>query len=164
MGKHGFVDMIINFQEISNELANVKELINKFNRTRRNLWKFKDTIEKFNVGKPKFVKQKEKKAYGQDVRREDTGSRLRDKSPPYGKTELDAICLRAFSTDPVRNFCRRWEKNHDIIEDIELDVIEVLENLKIEFPRLQKWNTSNLCLFICKNWKNVDKIQDDNNK
>ena len=61
--------------------------------------------------------------------REETISRLKNKSPPYGKIELDAISLRAFSTEPVRDFCRKWEKNHDIIEDIDLEVIEVLENL-----------------------------------
>ena len=54
MGKNGFIATTLNFPEISEWLAKVKTLINKFNLIRRNLLKFKDTITSFYINKTSF--------------------------------------------------------------------------------------------------------------
>ena len=69
MGKNGFINMTMNFQEISDELAKVKALINTFNMTRKNLWKFKDTIKNFKIGIPKLERQEKQLSINQKKRR-----------------------------------------------------------------------------------------------
>ena len=71
------------------------------------------------------------------------------KSNPYGKLELEEICLRAYASVHIQEFCKEWENNPSIIENIENEVTEVINNLKIEFPRLQKWDNGKIInLFV----------------
>ena len=141
--------MTMNFPEISDELANIKKLINKFNIARRNLWRFKDTIKNVCIDEPTLVRYKNEKIFYPESRKEDTIARLRKKSQPYGKLELNEISLRAYSLIPIQEFCKRFKDDHNIVEDINEDVVEILENLKLEFPRLQKWDNTKLMTFLC---------------
>ena len=90
--------------------------------------------------------------------------RLERKSPPYGITELKEISLKAFTSEYVRGFCERWKINKEVLEDINDNTIDVLEQLKIQFPRLQKWENRKFMEYLCENWENADNWQIEHNK
>ena len=60
-GNQGYLTMATNFPEISRKLFKISKLLKSFNASRHNLWKFKDTIKTFNLGKPTFVNVKDEK-------------------------------------------------------------------------------------------------------
>ena len=139
-------------------------LDNKFNLSRRNLWKFKDVIKKFRIESQKTINFKHKSSPAPESRKEKVVTRVENKSPPYGAVELNEISLRAYTSPFIRGFCERWKINQDVLEDINDNAIDVLEKLKQEFPRLQKWDNKKLMTFLCENWKNADDLQISHNK
>ena len=98
LGNRGYINMTINFPEISEELTNVKKLINRFNIARRNLWKFKDVIKKFRVDSHRAMSFKYENNPTPESRKEKVVTRLENKSPPYGALKLNEISLRAYSS------------------------------------------------------------------
>ena len=44
------------------------------------------------------------------------------------------------------------------------EVTEVIENLKIEFPRLQRWDNIKIITHFCENWKNTDTLRNARNE
>ena len=55
---------------------------------------------------------------------------------PYGKLELEKICLKAYSSSAIQKYCVEWKENQDVDIDSKDKVREVIKDLKIEFPRL----------------------------
>ena len=102
------------------------------------MWKYRDTIKNFNLGKPTFVKTKDEKNLTVNPSKAETISRLARKSNPYGKLELDEISHRSYSSPIIQEFCEKWEPGYEMIEDLDNDVTEALEGLKTEFPSFTK--------------------------
>ena len=86
------------------------------------------------------------------------------KCSPYGKEEFKEISLRAFLSTHVRELFTNWEDDQTYITEITDAVNEVIDNLKLEYPRLQKWNNLRIINHISVNWSDRIKIQADMNK
>ena len=54
LGNQGYLSMAANFQKISKKILEISKLIQSFNSSRRNLWRFKDTIKNYFIGLPKI--------------------------------------------------------------------------------------------------------------
>ena len=51
---------------------------------------------------------------------------------------------------------QEWENDRHVVENMSDKVIKVIESLKLEFPRLQKWDNIKIISLFCENWKNAD--------
>ena len=50
LGNQGYLNLATNFPEIMDEISLIKWLINSFNKGRKNLWRYKDSISSYNSG------------------------------------------------------------------------------------------------------------------
>ena len=65
----------------------------------------------------------------EDSRENETIVRLSKKSKP---DEFDEICLRSYNSTHIEELCQHWKKDPNILNDLSDEVIEVIENLKME--------------------------------
>ena len=126
LGKRGYLSLATNFPEIMEEISNTKRLLNSFNKGRRNIWRYRDTILNYNSGIPVFIKVEPSSAQTQNSREKETIIRLSQKSKPYGKSELDEIILRAYNSIHIQKICKAWENDPSVVENISDEVIEVI--------------------------------------
>ena len=108
--------------------------------TLAHIWQYRDTILNHHSGKPIFLQVKCPSGRSPSTKEGDTIIRLKRKSNPYGKQELDEISLRAYTSIHIQEIFKEWENDPSIVENMSDEAIKVIENLKIEFPRLQKWD------------------------
>ena len=146
------------------EITIIKQLIKSFNKGRANIWKFKDLIINHNIRKPDFIPFKPPSALEKPPSMSDTVARLSGKASSYGKEEFKEISSKAFFSSHVRELFTTWETNPDSIEDLSDAVNEVIENLKNEYPRLQKWDNIKIIKRISDNWADRVNIQIEQNK
>ena len=134
------------------EITIIKQLIKSFNKGRANLWQFKDLIANHNIRKPDLIPVKPPSTMEKPPSLSETITRLSSKASPYSKEEFKEISLKAFFSLHVRELFTSWETNPESIEDLSDAVNEVIENLKLEYPRLQKWNNIKIIKRISDNW------------
>ena len=164
LGRYGYMAITLNFPEISSELSRLKKLIKKFNTSRRNIIKFKDVIKNYRKTEVSYIDlQLGPQPFSND-RKGETITRLEKKSSPYGSAELKEICLQAFTSEYIRGFCERWKIKKEVLEDINDNTVEVLEQLKLQFPRLKKWDNKQFMEHLCENWEHADKMQIEHNR
>ena len=120
------------------EITAIKKLISSFNMGRVKIWSHKDTIKNYNSGKPTIAKVKLDQI--NTLKENDTKIRLSSKAKPYGEDELDEICLRSYDSSYIQELCEEWKNDPNILNDLNDKVNNVIENLKIEFARLQRWD------------------------
>ena len=94
-GNYLYLNLVIIHPEILKEINLIKKLIKSFNKSRVNIWKYKDLITNFHKKKPDFVKI-EQNLTSEKPSINDTVARLAGKCSPYGKEEFKEISLRAF--------------------------------------------------------------------
>ena len=128
-----------------------------------NIWKYKDLITNFHKKKPNFVKI-EQNLTSEKPSINNTVARLVGKCSPYGKEEFKEISLRAFLSTHVRELFTNWEDDQTYITEITDAVNEVIENLKFEYPKLQKWDNLKIINHISTNWSDRVNIQANMNK
>ena len=87
-----------------------------------------------------------------------------EKSKPYGQEEMNEVSYRAYQFPAIRNLCKEWKDGQENLGDMEKDIKLSLLALRSEFPRLLKWDDSELIAFLMKNWDNADSIQGNRNK
>ena len=142
-GKYGYLNIAINHPEILRETKIIKQLVRRFNRSREKRWKYKDVIRSYHMRKPDLMKCKQPplKASNND---NTTMTRLMEKFSPYNEKDFRAISLRAFLSVHIREMFTKWEKN--VSEPIILTEAanEVIDNLKFEYPKLQKWSNTKI--------------------
>ena len=56
LGNYGYLNLAIIHPEILKEINLIKKLVKSFNKSRVNIWKYKDLITNFHKKKPKFIK------------------------------------------------------------------------------------------------------------
>ena len=77
---------------------------------------------------------------------------------------MDEICLRAYNSIYIQGICKTWKDDPDALENLSDEVIEVIENLKIEFPRLQRWDNIKIATRFCETWENTDTLRNERNE
>ena len=131
--------------------------------SREKMWKYKDVIRSYHMRKPDLMKCKHPplKASNND---NTTMTRLMEKLSPYNEKDFRVISLRAFLSVHIREMFTTWEE--DISKPIILNEAanEVIDNLKFEYPKLQKWNNTKIVNRISENWADRNQIQIDLNK
>ena len=138
----------------------IKKLVRKFNRGRANIWKYKDLILSFNKRKPNYINYKQT-PFRKPVELSNTIVNLTRKINPYNKEEFQIISNRTFLSIHIREVLNEWEHNQDSPIVLTEAANEVIDNLKFDYPKLQKWSNSEI---IKLNWVNRDEIQKDLNK
>lgn len=58
LGNQGYLNTAANFPEILEEISKITHLLKSFNKWRKNIWKYKDTILNHYSGKPVFLQVK----------------------------------------------------------------------------------------------------------
>ena len=91
-------------------------------------------------------------------------SRLIKNVNPYNEKEFKIISSRAFLSPHIREIMSAWEEDPSSSFEITEASNEAVDNLKFEYPKLQKWDYLKIMQHICVNWKNRDQIQADLNK
>ena len=145
-GKYGYLNVAINHPDILKETKLIKRLVKSFNKSRESIWKFKDVIRSYHKKKPEFIKVKQipptDSSSGNKV-----ASRLFKKVSPYNERDFKIISSRAFLSPHIREILSKWEEDPSKpvnITEASYEVIEasyeVIENLKLEYPKLQKWD------------------------
>ena len=64
----------------------------------------------------------------------------------------------------IQGICKAWKDDPNVLENLSDEVIEVIENLKIEFPRIQKWENIKIATRICETWENADTLRNERNE
>ena len=162
-GKYGYLNIAVNHPEILRETKTIKQLIRSFNRSREKMWKYKDIILNYHVRKPDFMKCKEP---AQTAHQNDspTMTRLIEKVSPYNEKDFKVISIRAFLSIHMREMFTTWEEDNSKPIILNEAANEVIENLKFEYPKLQKWSNTRIVNRISENWADRAKIQIDLNK
>ena len=147
----------VNYPEILRETKLVKRLVKSFNDSRENIWKYRDLILSFNKKKPRLFKiknstKKIKTANKNASNEKKVISRLVEKLSPYNEREFKIISSRAFLSAHVREVLSEWEKDPSIPISITEASNEVINNLKFEYPKLQKWDYTKIVNRISDNW------------
>ena len=73
-----------------------------------------------------------------------TVKNLTKKVNPYNEMDFQIISLRAFHSIHIREILSEWEKDQSnpvILTDV---TNEVINNLKFEYPGLQKWTNTEI--------------------
>ena len=127
------------------------------------MWKYKDFIHSYHMRKPDFIKYKQptlKAPTNDNI----TKTLLMGKLSPYNEKDFKIISLRAFLSVHIREMFTAWEK--DISNPIIISEAsnEVIENLKFDYPKLQKWSNTKIVNRISENWEDRNQIQIDLNK
>ena len=141
------------------EITTIKRLLNSFNKGRIKIWSHKDTIQNYNSGKPTVIKIK----LEENLRENETKVSLSKKSKAYGEDEFDEICFRSYNSTHIQELCETWKKDPNILNDLSDEVIEVIENLKIEFSRLQRWDNIKIATRICETWEKAEALRNEKN-
>ena len=58
-GKYGYLNIAVNHPEILRETKLIKQLVKSFNKSREDMWKYKDVILSYHKKKPDFIKVKQ---------------------------------------------------------------------------------------------------------
>ena len=163
-GKYGYLNTAVNYPEILRETKLVKRLVKSFNNSREKIRKYRDLILSFNKMKPRLFKikystKKIKTANKNASNEKKVISRLVDKLSPYNEREFKIISSRAFLSAHVREVFSEWEKDPSLPISITEASNEVINNLKYEYPKLQKWDYTKIVNCISDNWHNREEIQ-----
>ena len=117
----------------------------KFNKGRANILKYKEVILSYNKIKPNYISYKQV-PLRKPLEISNTVLNLTRKINPYNKEEFEVISIRAFLSAHIREVLEAWEKNQDSPIDLTEAANEVVDNLKFDYPGLNKW--SNLEIII----------------
>ena len=71
---------------------------------------------------------------------------------------------RAFLSTHIIELFIKWEEDPSTPIDFNEASNEVIDNLKFEYPNLQKWDNQKIVNHISDNWANRDQIQADLNR
>ena len=74
---------------------------------------------------------------------------------------MDEIFLRTYNSIYIQEICKAWKYEPNVIENMSAEVIEVIENLKIEFPTLQRWDSIKKATRFCETWENADTLRNE---
>ena len=168
-GKYGYLNIAVNYPEILRETKLIRNLIKSFNSSRENLRKYRDIILSYNKKKPNLFKlrttTKKIKTANKDASNEKKVlARLVEKLNPYSERDFKIISSRAFLSVHVREIFLEWEKDNLQPFGITEASKEAIDNLKFEYPNLQKWDYFKIMDRISENWVNRDIIQSELNK
>ena len=90
LGNYGYLNLAIIHPEILKEINLIKKLVKSFNKSRVNIWRYKDLILNFRKKKPEFIRVEQDFNVDQ-LSINDTVVRLAGKCSPYGKEEFKEI-------------------------------------------------------------------------
>ena len=116
-GKYGYLNIAINYPEILRETKLIKQLVKSFNKSREDMWKYKDVILSYHKKNPDFIKvdqtaPKDHIHVRSPTAENNTVSRLVKKLSPYNEREFKIISSRAFLSVHIREILFEWEKIH----------------------------------------------------
>ena len=117
--------------------------------------------------KPNFLKVKtsfKDAKKGKSSSKDELISRLVKNVSPYNDRDFKIISSRAFLSPHIREIMSIWEEDPSSPLGITDASNEAINNLKYEYPNLQKWDYSKIMHRISNNWKDRDQIQADLNK
>ena len=109
------------------------------------MWKYKDVILSYHKKKPDFINFKPATSKA-PTDTNDTVSRLARKVSPYSEKEFKIIINRAFLSVHIREILIKWEEDPSTPITLTEASNEVIDNLKFEYPKLQKWDISRLLI------------------
>ena len=127
------------------------------------MWKHKDIILNYHVRKPDFMKCKEP-AHTAPQNDSPTMTLLIEKVSPYNEKDFKVISNRAFLSLHIREMFTTWEEDNSKPIILNEAANKVIENLKFDYPKLQKWNNTRIVNRISENWTDRAQIQIDLNK
>ena len=138
-GNYGYLNLAVNHPEILKEINLIRKLVKSFNKGRAKIWKYRDLIFTYHKSKPDFINLKHE-ASNESSNSNDTAIRLAEKCSPYDKEEFKVISIRAFISTHMRELFTNWEEDPSTPIVLTEATNEVIDNLKFEYSKLQKWD------------------------
>ena len=145
---YGYLNLAINYPEIWEEIELIKKLVKCFNTSRYNMWKHKSSIlnqQTFkeltqnivldeNKGIIEYIDFKHEPTL--EITEHNTASKL-EKNYTYSREEFKVIRIRAFLSEHIREILSLWETEPSIPINITEAADNVLDYIKIEYPKLE---------------------------
>ena len=125
--------------------------------------KYKDVILSYHKKKPDFIKIKQTSSKDPSAENKIV-LRLVEKLSPYNERDFKISSSRAFLSTHIREVLSEWEKDPSTPINITEASNEVIDNLKFEYPKLQKWDYLKIMNRISDNWEKRDQIQAELNR
>ena len=136
----------------------IKQLVRSFNKGRAKIWEYKDLILSYHQRKPNLINYKQT-PFKKPIEASGTVKRLARKVSPYDKEDFEIISIRAFLSAHIREILAKWEEDPSTPIILTDASNKVIDNLKFEYPNLQKWTNFEIINRISNNWKNRNQIQ-----
>ena len=157
-GNYGYLNLVINHPEILKETKIIKQLVKSFNKSREKMWKYKDLILNYKRGKLGFINVKPL-TIKNPIDTSDTVKRLTKRISPDNEEDFKVISHRAFHSAHIRELLTEWEKDPSTPIIHNEATSEVIDNLKYDYPYLQKWDNHKIINRISDNWKKEIKFR-----
>ena len=158
---YGYLNSAIHHPEIMEETNLIKKLVRNFNKGRAKIWEYKDLILSYKR-KPHLISYKQT-PFRKPVDASKTVKNLTRKLSPYNKEGFKIISIRAFLSVHKWEILTKWEKDQSTPIILNEASNKVINNLKFEYPGLQKWTNLEIINRISANWMDRDQIQMDIN-
>ena len=164
-GKNGYLNLATNYPRLWKEVEKIKNTIRIFNISRNNLINFKNkiksqlSIEDLTKG---TIKDDIKLSYSSNEEtfpREDSPTVLRMKNKlTYSRSEFKKISIDTFRSDSIQEVLKNWETTNHM--KITKEAIEVLENTKIQNPKILSWDNYKLINRLSEHWSDRKNIEE----
>ena len=157
--------MASNYPRIWKEIERIKHVIRVFNISRSNLKNFNDkiknqlSIEDLTKGTIKDNIRIGSTKTEDTLPKEDspTAKRLKKKFT-YSRSEFRKMRIDTFKSESVQKVFEEWEANNHMV--ITKEANEVLENIKMQKPKIMSWDNYKLINCLSEHWSDRKNIEE----
>ena len=165
----GYLNSAVNNPEIRDELEVISELVNRFNKIREDLEKYKEEIANKlpmapNPPRTQAPRRPEPRRFWRFTHKrskkpqvEHHENRRNFLKAGYNVEKFGIISLQSFHNPAIREAMSNWETNGTF--QTSASTLEAINNMKIQFPRIRTWSASKILHKLSSNWLQRNQIQ-----